>query len=142
MNDSDMPGAPAAGADRTRAPLGVLIVDDHADFRAAVVHFLRELPLVRVVGEARDGAEALRLTDELAPDLVLMDLTMPVLDGLEATRAIKARAGHTPKIVIVTMYAGAACHTAALHAGADGFMAKPDIVARLQPLLYDLFAKP
>jgi DNA-binding NarL/FixJ family response regulator len=142
MNEADMPAARAAGAQPARPPIAVLIVDDHAEFRVAVAHFLRDLPHVRIAGEARDGAEALRMAEQLAPDLVLMDLTMPVLDGLEATRAIKARAGVAPKVIIVTMYAGAACRTAALHAGADAFVPKPDLVARLATVLDELFPQP
>lgn len=127
------------GGGTAAGPIRVLIVDDHADFRAAAVQFLHVLPRVRVVGEAGDGAEALRLADALSPDLVLMDLSMPVLDGLAATRAIKARGRSAPRVVIVTLFDSAACHAAALHAGADGFVAKPDVIERLVPLLRNLF---
>jgi DNA-binding NarL/FixJ family response regulator len=123
-------------------PIRLLIVDDHAAFRAATAQFLRTLPRVRVVGEAADGAEALRLSEGLAPDLVLMDLSMPVLDGLEATRSIKARGRGAPRVLIVTLFDGTACHAAVREAGADGFVAKSDLVERLPLLLHNLFAKP
>lgn len=124
------------------APIRVLIVDDHAAFRAAAAQFLRTLPRVQVVGEAGDGAEALRLAEDLGPDLVLMDLSMPVLDGLAATRSIRARGRGAPRVVIVTLFDGPACHAAARHAGADGFVGKPDLVAQLPPLLRNLFPSP
>ena len=78
----------------------VLVVDDSATARALLVEILRSDPAIQVVGEAKDGAEALELTQQLRPDLVTMDVRMPRLDGFAATKEIMI-AAPTP-IVIVT----------------------------------------
>jgi DNA-binding NarL/FixJ family response regulator len=78
----------------------VLLVDDHALFREGMVSLLGTRG-IEVVGEASDGTEAVALTRELAPDVVLMDLTMPGMGGLEATRMIKAEHPEV-RVVILT----------------------------------------
>ena len=85
---------------RTRKPR-VLLVDDNASFREALRDHLLEGGLVEVIAMGANGAEALRLVEELRPDVVSMDLEMPVMNGLEATRAIHERHLHT-RVVIVS----------------------------------------
>jgi DNA-binding NarL/FixJ family response regulator len=83
-----------------------------------------------VVGEAGDGSEALELARALSPDLILMDLAMPQVDGLEATRRIKAEQPET-KVIILTRYQDDAYRKAATRSGADAFLPKVTRVAEL-----------
>jgi DNA-binding NarL/FixJ family response regulator len=99
----------------------VLIADDRAQARDALRALLATVEGVKVVGEAADGLEAVRQAAECRPDVVLMDVKMPVLDGLEATQRIKAR-WPAIRIVVLTVHAG--YRQAALAAGADGFLVK------------------
>jgi DNA-binding NarL/FixJ family response regulator len=79
------------------SPHSVLVVDDQAPFRMAVKAVLRRLASFELTGEASDGPEAIRLVDELHPELVLMDINMPQMSGIEATRRITA--AH-PEVVV------------------------------------------
>ena len=79
----------------------VLLVDDHALFRAGLASLLKAWGL-DVIGQANNGEEAIKMSRELQPDLIFMDITMPVLNGLEATRAIKAEHPDT-KIIVLTV---------------------------------------
>jgi DNA-binding NarL/FixJ family response regulator len=99
----------------------VLIADDQQPTRQGLVALLALLPRVEVVGEAQDGQEAVHLVAERQPDVVVMDLQMPVMDGLEATQYIKSRWPEV-KIIALTLYAG--YRTRALAAGADTFLLK------------------
>ena len=101
----------------------ILLVDDHRLFRDGLRPLLARQPDMEVVGEAGDGREALRLVADLAPDLVLMDVSMPGMDGLQATRAILA-AHPTVRVVILTMHADRAFVAEALKAGAVGYLLK------------------
>ena len=99
----------------------VLIVDDRAPTREGLKALLATESPVQVVGEAADGREAMHLIEVRQPDVVLMDASMPVMDGLEATRQIKGRWPQV-RIVVVSMYTS---HRAeALAAGADVFLVK------------------
>jgi DNA-binding NarL/FixJ family response regulator len=115
-----------------------LLVDDYADFIESASQFLSTVPEIKVVGRASSGEEALQTVGRLHPDLVLMDLAMPGMSGLEATRRIKAQTG-APRVVIITLYSNRGYRVAALAAGADGFMSKAEFGEDLVPLLRDLF---
>lgn len=102
-------------------PVKVLIADDHPRSRRGLRALLATSPTVKVIGEAADGREAIRLVESCQPDVVLMDANMPVMDGLEASRQIKL---HWPqvRIVLLTVYNGRRAEAAA--AGIDVFLAK------------------
>lgn len=138
--NATIPSPGACDAAASQRTLAILLVDDHDEFLAATAAFLKPHPRLRVVAQARDGLEAARLARELAPDLVLMDLSMPRVNGLDATRAIKARNTAT-KVVVLSMQSDRAFRDAAAVAGADAFLYKGDIPAELMPLLNRLFPK-
>lgn len=100
----------------------VLLADDHTMLRQSLRRALTERGL-EIVGEAGDGEEAARLAIELQPDVVLMDVSMPVLDGVEATRVIRDRAT-TVQVVILTMHADKGVLDRAIRAGAVGYLVK------------------
>lgn len=112
----------------------MLLVDDSLQFTAAAGRFLGLLPRVDVVGYARSGREALDRVYELKPDLVLMDVMMPDMDGLEATRRLKARAD-APWVVILTLNDTADYRVRADRVGADGFVSKQDLVTQLPDVI-------
>jgi DNA-binding NarL/FixJ family response regulator len=101
----------------------VLLVDDHAIFRAGLRALLGTFDGLTVVGEASDGAEALQMVRTERPDLVIMDLAMPGVDGLAATARI-ARLTPRPKILILTMHSEEDQLIPLLTAGASGFISK------------------
>ncbi len=103
----------------------VLIADDQALVRAGFRMILASFPDLEVVGEAVDGADAVRQAGQLVPDVVLMDIRMPVLDGIAATRTITAgSADSAPRIIILTTYDLDEYVFDALAAGASGFLLK------------------
>ncbi|RKE19471.1 response regulator transcription factor [Streptomyces sp. TLI_171] len=102
----------------------VLLVDDEELIRAGLRAVLDAQPDLAVVGEAADGAEALGLARSLRPDVVLMDVRMPGVDGLAATRAILRGGDRPPKILVVTTFEADDYVYEALRAGADGFLLK------------------
>jgi len=101
----------------------VLIVDDHAMVRRGMRDFLDLHDDLEVVGEAADGATALEATDRLRPDVVVMDLVMPGLDGIAATAQLKAR-HPSVEVVAITSFIEEERITAAIEAGASGFLLK------------------
>jgi DNA-binding NarL/FixJ family response regulator len=100
----------------------VLLADDHQMLRQAVRRALEDSG-IDVVGEAGDGDQAVMLTESLRPDVVLMDVSMPVLDGIEAARRIAA-SGSESKVLVLTMHDEDALRARALRAGAAGFLTK------------------
>ncbi len=101
----------------------VLIVDDHAILREGVRSLLALQKDIEVVGEAVDGAAALRLVPELNPDVVLMDIAMPGMDGIEATRRIKQTSPQT-KVLVLTQHDNKEYIFSVLQAGASGYVLK------------------
>jgi DNA-binding NarL/FixJ family response regulator len=105
-------------------PVSVLIADDQALVRAGFRAILETQPDVKVVGEAVDGLDAVALVRRRRPDVVLMDIKMPGLDGLEATRQVLADAGNATAVLILTTFDLDEYVYAALRAGASGFLLK------------------
>ena len=104
-------------------PIRLLIADDQALVRGALGALLDLEPDLEVQGLAADGAEALRLAEELQPDVCLMDIQMPGVDGVEATKRIRAASPQT-RVLVVTTFARPGYLRAALDAGASGFVVK------------------
>jgi DNA-binding NarL/FixJ family response regulator len=118
----------------SQMPINTLIADDDYLFRITVRRLLEQAPEVSVVGEANDGEEAIQLAQELQPDLVLMDISMPRLDGLEATRRIKAERPNT-KVIILTVHQEEAYRKAAGECRADAFLTKKTVGSQLLPAI-------
>ena len=112
----------------------ILLVDDSCHFLQSAAEFLDKDPNITVAGCATSGREALQQVSELTPDLVLMDLTMPGMDGFEATQRIKSRAG-SPHVIILTLCDNPEYRIAAEEIGADGFVAKSDFATELCPTI-------
>ncbi|NII39857.1 DNA-binding NarL/FixJ family response regulator [Curtobacterium flaccumfaciens] len=117
----------------------VLVVDDQAVFRLGLVAILGSQPDIEVVGEAGDGAEAVTLGIDLEPDVVLMDVRMPVLDGIEATRRLTAAPSSTPvRVLMLTTFDIDDYVFDALRAGASGFLLKDagadDLIAAVRTI--------
>jgi DNA-binding NarL/FixJ family response regulator len=105
-------------------PLTVLLVDDEPLVRAGLRAVLEAQPGLEVVGEAADGAAVIPLVRRLRPDVVMMDVRMPLMDGIEATRAVLRTVDDPPKILVVTTFENDEYVYGALRAGADGFLLK------------------
>jgi DNA-binding NarL/FixJ family response regulator len=120
---------------RASRTIRVLIADDSALLREALGRFLSALPGVAVVGLCRDGSEALELAPLVRPDVVLMDLAMPRLDGLAATRVLKSAAA-APAVVICSMEDSDELRLAARAAGADALVRKRDLAHLVERLLW------
>jgi len=101
----------------------VLLVDDHALFRKGVADLLANEPGFELVGEAADGLQAVEMARELMPDVILMDISMPGIDGLEATRRIKAEMPYV-RIVILTVSESDRSLLEAIKSGAQGYVLK------------------
>jgi DNA-binding NarL/FixJ family response regulator len=115
-------------------PIGVILADDHTLVRAGMRALLEKLPGVEVVGEASEGREALRLVRRLRPDVVLMDISMPGLNGLEAT-ARMATEFPAVKVIILSMHNNEEYYWRALKAGAAGYLLKKAATAELESAL-------
>jgi len=115
-------GENMAGSKKTRKTT-ILLADDHPLLRHSIRSVLEEEPDLQVVGEAADGEEAVQLAGELQPDVVLMDITMPKLDGLEATRRIKA-AHPDIAVLVLTIHSDDQHVIGILEAGAAGYLTK------------------
>jgi DNA-binding NarL/FixJ family response regulator len=127
--------SPASAQDsRATSPIRVLLADDHALVRAGLRSLLDKLPGVEVVGEASTGREALELTKAELPNLVLMDIEMPDLSGLEALPRIVKTFPNT-KVAILSAYATEEYVSRALRSGASGYMLKDAAPVELELLI-------
>jgi two-component system NarL family response regulator len=118
-----MDGATARDSPDAREAIRVLVADDHALYRRGLEMVLSTEPDIEIVGEAEDGAEAIRRAEELLPDVVLMDIRMPRRSGIEACTAIKDVAPST-KILILTISDEESDLFQAVRAGANGYLLK------------------
>jgi DNA-binding NarL/FixJ family response regulator len=112
----------------------ILIVDDDPPFRTLVRRIVEQHADLRLAGEAADGREAIQRTHELRPDLVLLDLVLPGVNGLEATRQIKIDYPAI-KVIIVTVHTEEAYQRAADESGADAFLLKKTLMTALLPTI-------
>jgi DNA-binding NarL/FixJ family response regulator len=122
---------------RKPKPLRVLIADDHRLFAEALEAILGADERIEVVGQASDGAEAVELAQRLGPDLVLMDVNMPVLDGFEATREIRA-AGEAVHVLMLTGSNSRADVDRSREVGASGYITKDRIASELVGAIVDV----
>jgi NarL family two-component system response regulator LiaR len=122
---------------RRSTGIRVLVVDDSTVFREALANFVAELEGVELAGRASGGQEALELAARTAPEVVFMDLMMPGLGGLAATRALK-ELSPAPAVVICTSYDDERLRRMALEAGADVFMHKRDLALDAEGLIRTL----
>jgi DNA-binding NarL/FixJ family response regulator len=118
-------------------PIRVLIADDQAPFATMLETILADDEEVEVVGRAGNGKEAVDLAASLEPDVVLMDLTMPVMDGLEATRRIR-ECSPSARILMLTESSLRGDAVRAERAGADGYVPKTRIVGRLRGAILEV----
>jgi len=118
---SEMDGS--TGTDTTDTSLSILIADDHPLFRNGLRALLETVQGVRVIGEATTGDEAVAWAAELQPDVILMDIKMPGMNGIEATRRILQHSPHTG-ILVLTMFEDDNSVFAAMRAGARGYILK------------------
>jgi len=130
-------GTGASAADN-RPALRVLLVDDHVLVRCLTRQQLEDIPNLRVVGEAVDGFEAVALTRTLSPDLVLMDISMPGLDGIEATRRITTELPHV-RVLMLSTFAGESMQSSAIAAGAHGYLVKGESTQSLAAAIQQVF---
>ena len=106
-----------------RRGISVLLVDDHVLFRQALRHLLETEQDIRIVGEASDGSQVEQLVDEERPDVVVMDISMPAIDGIAATKILRDKYPSLG-IIILTMFAEDSQVIRAIRAGADGYLLK------------------
>ena len=109
----------------------ILVADDHSLVRAGIRALVEKLPYAKVIAEAEDGREALRLVREHKPDLVLMDIAMPGLNGLEATSRI-SQAFPDVRVIVLSMYANEEYVREAISAGAAGYLPKRSAATELE----------
>lgn len=109
----------------------VLIVDDHKLVREGFQLLLSRAKDIQVVAEARDGQEAIELVERMQPDVVLMDITMPLMNGIQATRLIRERSSKT-QVIVVSMVSDEILLSQAYASGAKGYISKNDCFERLE----------
>jgi YesN/AraC family two-component response regulator len=115
----------------------VLLVDDEIRLRHMTKLLLFTDSEIEVVGEASDGREAVDLNSELTPDLIVMDIAMPELNGLEATRIIREESPDT-KIIVITAIAAEPYQKAAMRMGANAFLPKGTLERELIPTIHNI----
>lgn len=117
--------------------IDVLIADDQVKTRRGLKALLRFAPFINMIWEAQEGEAAMKIVSEVRPEVVLMDIQMPVMDGLEATRRIK-QTWPEVKVIILTMYPY--YEAEAMAAGADRFLVKGDKTHTIQDVILSLFS--
>ena len=117
----------------------VLVVDDHAVLRRGIQSIVRAWPGWEIAGEANSGEEAVRLNSQLKPDIILMDISMPGMGGLEATKII-CQQHHDAKILLLTLHDSIEWVRTAFQAGARGYLLKSDTEAELMRALETVVA--
>ena len=125
---------------RHSPPLTLLLADDNPTFLSTLRAYFETVDGVRVVAEARDGQQAVALADLYTPDLVVIDLAMPRMGGLEATRILKARSP-VPRVAVLTLNDGEGYRRAAFEAGVDFFISKDRFHQEIRAVL-DGMARP
>lgn len=119
----------------------VLLVDDHAAFRQGLRSLMEDYPDVKVVGEAADGEEAVALVRSLHPDVVLMDVRLPRMNGVEATRRIR-RLSAAPTVIGLSVHWNPTLEAAMSAAGAACFLSKADAGDRLHQVMVEVAIRP
>ena len=124
----------------------IILAEDHRITREGLVNLLQERPDMEVVGEAENGREAVRLAKELSPDLVIMDVTMPDLNGIDATRIITSGSNNT-KVIALSMYSDKQFVQGMIQAGASGYLLKDcafeELVSAIQAVIHgDTYLSP
>ena len=112
-------------------PIRVLLADDHAQFREGLKEMLLTDEGIEVVGEAGDGAQAIEIAGRVRPDVVILDLAMPVMDGREALGPLLRDVWPPPRVVILTMHGGTGQRRELLGMGASVFLAKSASLAEI-----------
>lgn len=112
----------------------VFIVDDHPFVRRGVQAILESIPNWELCGEASNGLDAIRLVEQLKPDVVLMDVSMPGMDGIQATRIVR-NANSGTKIVLITLHESVEALRSGFRAGANGYLLKADAEEELMKAL-------
>ncbi len=119
--------------------LQIMLVDDNLTFMASVAKTLKLVPNTQVVAEAHNGQEALDMAQRLQPDLMLLDIVMPGLTGLEVARAMQSWP-HSPRVLFLSMHDNESYRLAAQSLGALGLVGKANFVAELLPIIAGLAA--
>ncbi len=118
--------------------LRIILADDHTIVRQGLRRIIEEHPDWQVIAEASDGREAVRLANELEPDVIILDITMPLLTGIEATAQITRRSPNV-RVLILSMHADEAFITRSVQAGARGYLLKDsadtDVVAAIEAVM-------
>lgn len=125
---------------RADMTIRTLLVDDNPNLLMAVRQFLGTLPGVEVCGEAHDGREGLALVAQLKPDLVLLDMSMPIMNGLDMARTLQTWP-EAPHVVFLSIQDGAAYSSIAQKLGALALIRKSDLVEGLPPIIQQLLEK-
>ena len=116
----------------------ILLVDDSREFLAIVHEFVTGQSQMDVVDTCSTGNQAIKLASVAKPDLIVMDISMPGMSGLEATRLIKSQP-EPPRVIVLTMHDDDWHRNVARSCGADGFVAKTELTRHLMPLIRKLF---